>query len=351
MKRVALVLVLVAGAVALAGPDPKAPAPAGHAPAAAAPAATSATPATSATAPARPAGSTFTHAAHANRLDITKCELCHSVSATGVVAAPAALGHAPCMSAACHATWFLATGAEGKRRDPKLYAKAATFCAGCHDSKDGAPPPAWTKPAPSAVLRSFQLEREYHVEMSHFEHTKRAQCRDCHQVDDKTLALKKDAPGHAQCVTCHNATKSPDFTMAKCGYCHDKPGRGEYFPTDSRKKTDVRACDTEGHAAHVAAKKKSVACFLHERPEHRTRADGKPVQCSDCHAMVGKQEWHQHSYKSLHDLHVSPIIDNDKDLEHRSCGRAGGCHAKDVDDSRGTGRCQLCHADKNTSTF
>jgi hypothetical protein len=289
----------------------------------------------------------FLHASHASKLDVTKCETCHAVDGAGAISPPGALGHAPCQSVGCHASWFVATGAKARAKDPALYTKAAAFCLGCHESSDGAPPPAWTVP-PTITKRSYQAEREYHVEMNHFEHTKRAACRDCHIVDGKTLALVPDAPGHAQCVQCHNVTKFADFTMAKCSYCHDVPARAEFFPK-SRPKNDVRACGGEGHAQLVARKQK-VHCFLHERPEHRVRGDGTPVQCGDCHAMVAKGEWNGHRYQSLKDLHGSPVIDNSRDLEHRACGRAG-CHAKDVDDSRGTANCQLCHADKSGDIF
>ena len=319
MRRVSIAFVLVAGAVALADPGRS-----------------------------TPVAARFSHASHAAHLDMTACDGCHSVDAAGVVAAPAARGHSPCQASGCHAADFVATGATTRRTDPTRYARATAFCLGCHDSADGNPPAPWSKPRPAAVLRSFQAEREFHVEMNHFEHTKRAECRACHAVDAKTLALVPEAPGHAQCVACHNATKFPDFTMAKCNYCHDHPSRAEFFHA-SRPKIDVRACNSEGHAALAAKLGKDVPCFRHERTEHRTR-DGKPVECGECHAMVGKGTYDGHRYQSLADLHMSPIIDNAADLAHRSCGRSG-CHNRDVDDSAGKARCTLCHGDKTRSIF
>ena len=319
MRCVLIGLVLVAAAIALADPTGGKPVPA-----------------------------RFSHALHESRLDLTTCETCHSVDAAGVVAAPAARGHAPCQTAGCHAADFVATGPTTRRKDPARFAHATAFCLGCHDSADGSPPAPWATPNVSGILRSFQAEREYHVEMNHFEHTKRIDCRSCHIVDEKTLALVPAAPGHGQCVTCHNPQKFPGFTMEKCGYCHDHPSRAEYFHA-SRPKTDVRACDSEGHAALVAKAGKGVACFRHERTEHRVRA-GKPVECGDCHAVVAKGAFNGHHYESLKDLHVQPIIDNAADLAHRSCGRSG-CHAKDVDDSAGKARCTLCHGDLTGSIF
>ena len=297
-------------------------------------------------APAKIEGVHFSHAEHAKRVDMTACDQCHSVDAKGIVAPPAAIGHSPCLSAKCHATAFVSAGPTTKTKDPAAYGKASAFCLGCHDSADGAPPSPAEHHVANAALRSFQLEREYHVEMNHFEHTKRTECRTCHIVDAKTFALATDAPGHAQCATCHNAQKFPDFTMSKCAYCHSTPGRSEFFHA-SRPKTDVRACGSEGHAALVAkfaSDGKAVACFKHERAEHRTAADGKPVQCGQCHEIVASE-----SRQSLKMLHADPVIDNTEG-EHVRCG-TGGCHAKDFANAAGGKRCLLCHGDHSRSLF
>jgi hypothetical protein len=277
---------------------------------------------------------------------IDKCETCHGVDAKGQVSAPAALGHAPCLSAGCHAADFVGIGEKGRKADPERYAKSVAFCLGCHDSKDGSPPRPWAKPTVGAALRSFQYEREYHVEMNHYEHAARSECRTCHVVDEKSFALAPSTPGHGQCVNCHNPQKFPDFTMARCELCHDKPARAEYFQ-GSRPKIDVRACGSEGHAALEAKLKRAVSCFRHERDEHRT-VDGKPLQCAACHYMVGdKKAWGGRRYQTLRDLHTEAIIDNSRDREHQSCGRTAACHQADVDAARTTARCSLCHAERS----
>lgn len=292
-----------------------------------------------------PVATHFSHAEHTERsAHVDQCETCHAVDARGKVAPPASLGHSPCQSAKCHATYFLAITDKVRKSDPARYAKAAAFCLGCHDSKDGAPPTPWSKPATNAALQSFQYEREYHVEMNHFEHTTRADCRTCHVVDDKTFALVPSTPGHGQCVACHNAEKFPQFTMSKCGLCHDKPARADYFE-GSRPKIDVRACGGEGHAALEKKLGHAVSCFRHERVEHRT-VDGKALSCATCHYMVGnKKLWGSRRYQTLRDLHVATIIDNSKDREHESCGRTAACHKADLDTVRGTSKCSLCHAE------
>jgi hypothetical protein len=294
----------------------------------------------------------FSHADHASRKiegGLQKCELCHALDAKGQVTPPAMLGHAPCLSAGCHASTFLATGAAAKKADPAGYAKATAFCLGCHDSKTFAPPAPWDKPTTNVALQSFQYEREYHVEMNHFEHALRADCRTCHAVDDKSFALVASTPGHGQCVQCHNAVKFPQFTMAMCGLCHDKPARAEYFQA-TRPKIDVRACGGEGHAALEAKLKRAVPCFKHERAEHRTAAaaGGAPLQCNACHYMIGdKTKWDGRRYQTLLDLHKQTIIDNSRDRQHKSCGQSTACHARDVDAARTGAKCALCHAEKS----
>ena len=291
----------------------------------------------------------FSHAEHKQKgVDIQKCDACHAVDAAGLVAAPAAQGHAPCLAAGCHATEFVSTGPTTRAKDPSAFAKATAFCLGCHDSPDGTPPSPAQHNVATAAMRSYQLESEYHVEMNHYEHTKRdAQCRDCHVVDAQSFALVTSAPGHAQCVACHNAQKFPDFTMSKCAYCHAEPGRTKFFHA-SRPKTDVRACGSEGYAALVAKAAgdgKPVACFRHERSEHRFTADNKPVQCGECHAIVAAPD-----RNSLAALHTEPVIDN-TEAEHARCGSGNACHAKDFANAAGTKRCLVCHGDHARSLF
>lgn len=295
----------------------------------------------------------FDHKAHGTRgLDVTKCETCHRIDAKGAILAPAAQGHAPCLQAQCHATDFIAVGKPGPAFD-----KAAGFCTGCHETV----PVPWKK-APTRVVPSFKAAREYHVEMNHLAHAQRAMksvpapqghagtsCRGCHTVDTKSFALDAGAPGHAQCVQCHNPKDFPDFTMAQCGLCHQAPGRDAYFAAElarrnitkraARPATRVRACGGEAYEK-LAAKNPKTPCFKHERVEHRTE-NSQPLQCAKCHYIVADPKLGK-DYQSLVDLRVRPIIDNNRDRQHASCGRAG-CHNKEV----AAASCaeSFCHAD------
>ena len=296
----------------------------------------------------------FDHKEHATRgIDVTKCETCHRTDAKGSIMAPAAQGHAPCLQAGCHAADFIAVGTSEKtRKVGPAFEKAAAFCTGCHASV----PWPWKK-ATTRILPSFKAAREYHVEMNHFDHVTKAKdglsCRGCHVVDAASYALVVGTPGHGQCVQCHNAKDFPDFTMSQCGLCHQAPGREDYFKVQlaarnitkraSRPATRVRACGSEVHEK-LAAKNPKTPCFKHERVEHRTesgKADGTPLQCAKCHYVIADKAQGD-KYKSLVDMRVRPIIDNNRDRQHASCGRAG-CHVKEV----ATGSCaeSFCHAD------
>jgi hypothetical protein len=291
----------------------------------------------------------FSHTDHKARgVDVDRCQACHSIDARGSVLAPAAQGHAPCLEAKCHATDFLAVGAEGRAKQPAQFAKASAFCLGCHATV----PRPWEKAATRA-LGAYQGSREHHVEMNHHAHTLRAKagCRGCHVVDEGSFALAAGTPGHAQCGTCHNAKASPPvLVMKECGACHQRESRVAYLRrlqiTENRPKTDVRACATEGHAQLERKLGRKVPCFKHERAEHRTQQGG-PVQCVACHFIVGdKAHWGRRRYVSLADLQVNPIIWNARDRQHESCGRVAACHKRDVDPVSGA-RCNLCHADKS----
>lgn len=304
----------------------------------------------------------FDHKAHATRgVDVTACEACHRIDAKGAILAPAAQGHAPCLQAQCHASDFIAVGSSEKtRKVGPVFEKAAAFCTGCHPSV----PWPWNK-ATTRIIPSFKGAREYHVELDHLAHSLRALdpkapgnagangCRGCHAVDAKTFALSIGTPGHAQCVTCHNAKDYPDFTMAQCGLCHQAPSREQYFKEQlaarnitkraSRPATRVRACDSEVYT-HLAAKNPKTPCFKHERIEHRTengKPDGALLQCAKCHYVVADKAQGA-KYRSLVDLRVRPIIDNNKDRQHASCGRSG-CHSREV----AADSCaeSFCHAD------
>ncbi|HWU91168.1 MAG TPA: hypothetical protein VN253_28070 [Kofleriaceae bacterium] len=307
-------------------------------------------PAPAAPAPAPlPAPKHFSHTDHRTRgVDVEKCASCHAIDAKGQVLAPAAQGHAPCLDAKCHATDFLAVGDQARKRSPAQFAKASAFCLGCHETV----PWPWKKPT-TRVLRSYENSREHHVEMNHYEHTQRTKvtgCRGCHVVDDRSFGLVAGTPGHAQCGTCHNAKDYPDLTMKACGSCHQRESRASYLQglgiAENRPKTDVRACQTEGHEQVQKRQGRPVPCFQHERVEHRT-LNGSPVQCVSCHFIVGdKSKWAKRRYQTLADLQLNPIIWNAKDQQHESCGRVAACHKRDVDPVSGA-RCNLCHAEKD----
>ena len=294
----------------------------------------------------------FNHAQHKERgVDVTKCETCHRIDTKGNILAPAAQGHAPCLQAKCHASDFIAVGTSEKtRKSGPAFDKAAAFCTGCHAQV----PWPWKK-ATTRVLPSFKAAREYHVELNHFEHAKRAEkdaqsCRGCHVVDAKSFALVTGTPGHAQCVTCHNAKDYPEFTMAQCGLCHQTPAREVYFAQQLAARglakkpprtTRVRACGGEAHD-RLKAKNPNTPCFEHERVEHRTDAANQPVQCAKCHYLVADKSQGD-KYQSLVDLRVRPIIDNNKDRQHASCGRSGCHHFKQVQSDSCAE--SYCHAD------
>jgi hypothetical protein len=273
----------------------------------------------------------FSHAEHKPRgVDVDKCASCHSVDAK------------------CHATDFLAVGDQARKANSAQFVKSSAFCLGCHETV----PWPWKKPT-TRVLKSFENAREHHVEMNHYEHTRRtkaAGCRGCHVVDEKSFALVAGTPGHAQCGTCHNAKDYPDFTMKSCGNCHQAESRASYLRNlgidENRAKTDVRSCGSEGHAQVQKRAGRPMPCFKHERVEHRT-LNGTPVQCVSCHFIVGdKPKWAKRRYQTLADLQVNPIIWNAKDQQHESCGRVAACHKRDVDPVSGA-RCNLCHAEKD----
>jgi hypothetical protein len=302
--------------------------------------------------PTGPEAKHFHHGEHHKRgVDTSKCETCHRSDSKGQILAPAAQGHAPCLQARCHATDFIAVGTSEKTRKPgPAFDKASAFCRGCHAQV----PYPW-QPATTRIVPSFHGAREYHVELNHFAHATRASeqggagCRGCHVVDAKTFALVTGTPGHAQCVTCHNAKDYPEFTMGQCALCHQAPARATYFEQElarrnitklaARPATRVRACGGEVHT-RLAAKHPDVSCFKHERVEHRTEGSA-PVQCAKCHYLIADKRLGA-GYKSLVDLRVRPIIDNDKDRQHASCGRVG-CHQKQVQ----AASCaeSYCHAD------
>jgi hypothetical protein len=251
------------------------------------------------------------------------------------------MGHSPCMTAGCHAQDFVNSGLPTAK--PVERTKAVSFCLGCHPSTKNEPPPAWTKP-PAVAIATHGVS-EYHVEMNHFEHTKRTNCRTCHAVDDKSFALVADHPAHQECVICHNKQKYPEFTMEKCGLCHSTPSRQMFFPKVNRPHNNVRACNSEGYQAlvrkHPGTK---LTCFTHERKEHRFSAKNEPVQCRDCHFMIEDAKLGP-KYNSITKIHELPVIEDDQGRAHAACGNNAACHQREVPPNA-TSHCGKCHDDE-----
>jgi hypothetical protein len=325
------------------------------------------------------------------------CATCHKVDAGGKIEIPGAAGHAPCLSSGCHDTWFIQSGLP---KDPN-YTRAVAFCLGCHETTDGGAPSPWLRHRP--VFRSFKAEVEWHVEMpgpddpvtkgrgSHFAHVDekdpRQDCRSCHIVTAATGLLEAGTPGHPQCGVSHNAAqrdsdaknaavpadKKIQITMSDCGGCHHDGPRVSAPATTGRQDdgikkdpehvTTVRSCDGEGADALAKTVKKpakTVSCFRHDRAQHRFLDFDKPnpsqeVQCGKCHYMIGNQaEWaglrtksgKPAKYFTLDDIRDNPIISNDKNREHKSCGsEEGQCHGPAFK----ANQCEKCH--ENMSAF
>ena len=278
-------------------------------------------------------------------MTIDDCTACHGDDAKGALALPGRSGHQPCLASGCHVDDFLATGDSTRKADPARYRAAAAFCLGCHGSATGDAPRRFEKPAADNVYR--QASPEHHVEMDHLEHARRSGCRDCHVVDPTSFQLVAGRPGHAECAECHGASAPP---MSRCSTCHTAPGPAAYF-SGSRRPTGVRSCGSDAHAAQKAAAGGDTPCFLHERREHRFAAD-RPLQCGSCHFMIAEPKlWAGRKYRSLKEIAAAPIIHNQRDLAHRSCGAGAACHGRDVDDSHGTARCALCHSKRVTESI
>lgn len=290
----------------------------------------------------------FDHAAHARLdkpVDMSNCSQCHTAGKDGALVAPGGKGHQPCLASGCHVDDFLAISPRAQKDRPAEYADAARFCAGCHAAgTPGAAPSRASQPKADAAWKG-NPSPDHHVELDHLEHTGKTACHSCHAVDPQSFRLAAGAPGHAQCATCHGAGDADAAPMSQCQNCHKEPDGKAYFGAATRPGSDVRSCDTDSHRALVDQHKEAVPCFKHERVEHRVK-DGAPLECKSCHFMVDdEKQWGRFKYRSLKDLRAAPIIHNQRDLAHASCGTSG-CHRGDVDDARGTGRCGLCHSRK-----
>jgi hypothetical protein len=339
-----------------------------------------------------PEPSHFSHQDHLqwgiDEAAMKQCKTCHSIDAKGMVLAPAAQGHAPCLKSGCHGddplkaeapSFFAISEKNAKSTDPavqKAFDRAAAFCLGCHEQV----PWAWKKPT-TRVLQGWVSQREHHIEMAktatsrmdHWAHTQakmkngeQVGCRHCHQVD-KDHKLMVGAPGHPQCMQCHNADDKITFAMTECGKCHKSGSQKEWLEEEvrarkrdgkakdflSRPKSDVRACDSRG--ADETKKRptpKNFKCFKHETKEHRTDTAGEDVQCKKCHWIVTSDPklWRPDkglAWSSLADLHLNKVIGDpftkDRDQQHKACG-GSGCHGKI--ETGGKTPCQLCHAER-----
>jgi hypothetical protein len=279
----------------------------------------------------------FDHVAHVARgvAIADHCQDCHGDDATGALLPPARHGHQPCLASGCHVEDFLSTGPTTEQRDPARYRRAAAFCAGCHTTTDGKPPPNFRRAKADAVFRG-NPSPNYHAELRHVEHTERAKCRDCHVVDERTFtALYR--PGHPQCASCHGRTASPPMTA--CGNCHTEPGRAQAFAR-RRPPLDLQRCDALLRRNMTPEQVAQTPCFKHERREHRFTAGGDALQCDSCHYMLSRrQTWSKrYPYATIADIKAAPIVDGTS--MDRYCS-AKGCHS-DVD-STAPGKCERCH--------
>lgn len=271
----------------------------------------------------------FDHQRHAKQLEDKNCSHCHIETDTARPA-PTTRSHAPCLASECHIDEFLSTGPRTKKEDRGAFATAAEFCALCHKSRTGEPPRRFAK-APANALFEDKTTANFHVEMDHQAHSLRTRCSTCHVVDIQDFTLVAGRPNHLECKSCHDDSEQP---MSDCEGCHRAPGPATYF-TGTRKRSDVRVCVPGGNSTRP--------CFKHERTEHRFQRDQSPLECSSCHYMFKKKKYNGQHYTSLADIKAAPIIDNRRDMAHRSCGTSG-CHKREIDDSMGTGKCGLCHS-------
>tara|TARA_R110002096_G_scaffold299503_6_gene494227 strand:+ start:148002 stop:148523 length:522 start_codon:yes stop_codon:yes gene_type:complete len=133
--------------------------------------------------------------------------------------------------------------------------------------------------------------------------------------------------------------------MRACARCH-LPGDPKAYYKERRFTTDVRSCNSLRHSALSKKRNAKAPCFAHELEGHRTAKSGEAVQCGDCHFMFSSKRYKGHSYQSLLDVKQAPIMDNSRDRAHNKCGTSG-CHHAAVDESKGTGKCSLCHSSRS----
>jgi hypothetical protein len=327
---------------------------------------------------ADPKASRFDHEKHKKDVDKLKkkldCEDCHGLDKSGKIAQPGAQGHHPCMQSGCHSDLFLASGKSGAGKPEDFKRRQTAVCTVCHNNV----PAPWQK-APTKVLKVFESQVAHHVEMDHFTHATKTKlpkrlgggqvdCRTCHVVNTKgadprlgiEFGLAYNAPGHAECVICHNPQDEKELsiphTMGTCSGCHKDGSRASYYG-GARPDNKVRACDSEGlellkkaiEVGDVKLKKPGgdmkAKCFKHETKAHRFKdhksaSPTQPVQCNACHHIVTEMNPKKPAeprFKDLKDLKSASIIDSDEQKQHDKCG-ASGCHAP-------LNECGFCHAD------
>ena len=299
----------------------------------------------------------FDHVAHAaleTPVNVDDCKLCHGDGSQGVLGKPASHGHQPCLASGCHAEDFMSVGKRTMQDAPDRYNEAAGFCLGCHSDGAGRAPKPFAKAKADNLFRNNACPGHY-VEMNHWAHTRAAtvdggDCRTCHVVDRETFVLAPDGPGHSECVTCHDGqgaggdAAQPDFAMDECVRCHQPGSPASYF-VKREFSSDVRSCNSVRYEALLKKRKTKVPCFEHEREGHRFRTNGEAVQCGHCHFMFSSKRYEGHGYQTLLQVKKAPLMDNSRDRAHTKCGTSG-CHKSAVDDSRGTGKCALCHSSR-----
>lgn len=289
-----------------------------------------------------PVGLKFDHVAHAaldEPVEVSRCGTCHGEDKAGSLAKPARRGHQPCLSSGCHAEDFMSVGASTRKNSPERYQKAASFCLGCHQNSEGLAPSPFQKAKADNLYRNSKPS--HYVEMNHLEHTSRTACRTCHVVDAQTFELQQETPGHDQCASCHK--DNDDLPMNKCGSCHQDGAPDAYFK-ERTAVSDVRSCNSARYKKLKG--KRKAPCFQHEHEGHRTNKAGEAVQCKSCHFMFESKSYEGHSYQTLLDIKQAPLMDNSRDRAHKKCGSAG-CHRAAVDESKGSGRCSMCHSSKS----
>jgi hypothetical protein len=200
-----------------------------------------------------------------------------------------------------------------------------------------------------------RFARERRVEFDHFAHTQRvARCAECHPTDPKTFTALVGHPGHDECQgACHEHDAKLMEGMSndpKCAFCHiDRVAT-------TKDHVSLRACDDSSMRAIKAMGGKVGPCFRHDSKAHRIADDGKPLECTTCHAVLAdKTKWGNKSYRSLQELDTNTIIGQGPmggtDAMHKACST--GCHAHEAETSVTSAKaaCAKCHPQRSTSTF